>query len=1032
VSPPLIPASTFGYYYGTGQPALVTDANGQTSYSHFFDPYFSRPTSTVLPDGGWTYTAYNSTETQVDSYTGITGAFATSGCTGCRQDEVLLDILGRVASQKLMSDPEGIDYVLPSYDTSGRMLNTTHPYRTTSDATYGLETPTYDGLNRIIKVTHQDTTYSQMLFGAAVNGTGVNLNQLCSSSMYGLGFPVLWIDEAGKRRETWTDGFGRTIEGDEPDSSGNLTSYTCYSYDPLGNLLQIVHGSQTRTYGYDTVSRITSVTIPELANCAVTYTYDNNSNVQTRTAPAPNQSSCTTTVTTTYTHDALNRLTQISYGPTMPVATPTVKYAYDGNAPNGCSTAPPTLTDSNPKGRMTSMCDGSGATSWAHDAAGRIITEKRIIQGSPSLTTSYSYNLDGSIATVTYPTGKVITYTMSNAQRLTAAKDVANNVQFATAASYTALGMLQGLITGQISGGFGGITESHNYNSSLEYTSTKATSTAGTAMDLTLNYNLTGGDNGTVTSITNNADNGRTQTLSYDSLNRILAAQSSNTTTGNPDCWGQVFGPDGSAADDALGNFTNINSGTQSQPPCQFGMLTVSVDGNNHITTSGFGYDAAGNMTADAQPGVSYSFDAENRLVEAAGVTNGPYCYAYDGLGLRVAKKSGANTDCSGGTVVELYWRSISGDSLAETDGSGNTLNEYVFFTGRRVASRDGSGAIFYYFADQLGSTRTITTGSGTGQTPGQLCYDADFTPYGQEISYTARLQTTACPPNYKFTGYERDPETGLDYAFARYYSSRLGRFLSADRLVGSIGDLQSHGAYAYTRNNPFNAVDPLGLTTCTVDVLLQVDPGVTLPALDSVKSQVQALLGQGVNGNNVAINFVSQGGDYTLKFQNPAPTSYLTFSGTEQPNGATVCFFICSSTAAVNVGNTEMNNGLSVVSEKRAGIGLGTVGAHELFHAITSGDDLSYKDVGGNLMSLGSNPLQGIVSQGSGVTSETRLTDKQIQDLIDACNKKNKNKSGNGAGGGGGGGGAGDFGFLEFEIWLLTQPIEVVTHRFL
>jgi RHS repeat-associated protein len=94
----------------------------------------------------------------------------------------------------------------------------------------------------------------------------------------------------------------------------------------------------------------------------------------------------------------------------------------------------------------------------------------------------------------------------------------------------------------------------------------------------------------------------------------------------------------------------------------------------------------------------------------------------------------------------------------------------------------------------------------------GFLRRTADFTPYGQEISHTERLQTTACPPNYKFTGYEHDTETGLDYAFARYYSSRLGRFLSTDPLGGAVGDLQSHNRYAYVDNNPLNATDPLGL----------------------------------------------------------------------------------------------------------------------------------------------------------------------------------------------------------------------------
>src|SRR5208283_1526405 len=49
------------------------------------------------------------------------------------------------------------------------------------------------------------------------------------------------------------------------------------------------------------------------------------------------------------------------------------------------------------------------------------------------------------------------------------------------------------------------------------------------------------------------------------------------------------------------------------------------------------------------------------------------------------------------------------------------------------------------------------------------------------------------------------------DYAFARYYSSPLGRFLSTDPLGGSIGSLQSHNAYAYVVNNPSNFVDPSG-----------------------------------------------------------------------------------------------------------------------------------------------------------------------------------------------------------------------------
>lgn len=64
---------------------------------------------------------------------------------------------------------------------------------------------------------------------------------------------------------------------------------------------------------------------------------------------------------------------------------------------------------------------------------------------------------------------------------------------------------------------------------------------------------------------------------------------------------------------------------------------------------------------------------------------------------------------------------------------------------------------------------------------------------------------------NYKFAGYERDPETQLDYAFARYYNNRLGRFMSVDPLGGSEMDPQSLNGYSFVVNNPTNFADPSG-----------------------------------------------------------------------------------------------------------------------------------------------------------------------------------------------------------------------------
>ena len=64
----------------------------------------------------------------------------------------------------------------------------------------------------------------------------------------------------------------------------------------------------------------------------------------------------------------------------------------------------------------------------------------------------------------------------------------------------------------------------------------------------------------------------------------------------------------------------------------------------------------------------------------------------------------------------------------------------------------------------------------------------------------------------WQFTSYERDSESGLDYAIFRHDSSRLGRFMQPDPLAGTIANPQSLNRYAYVQNDPVNLIDPLGL----------------------------------------------------------------------------------------------------------------------------------------------------------------------------------------------------------------------------
>jgi RHS repeat-associated protein len=84
--------------------------------------------------------------------------------------------------------------------------------------------------------------------------------------------------------------------------------------------------------------------------------------------------------------------------------------------------------------------------------------------------------------------------------------------------------------------------------------------------------------------------------------------------------------------------------------------------------------------------------------------------------------------------------------------------------------------------------------------------------PFGE--SWYATSTTT----KWQFTSYERDSESTLDYAMLRYHCSRLGRFMTPDRIAGSIANPQSLNRYAYVGNNPVNFVDPLGLNRSPFD----------------------------------------------------------------------------------------------------------------------------------------------------------------------------------------------------------------------
>jgi RHS repeat-associated protein len=195
-----------------------------------------------------------------------------------------------------------------------------------------------------------------------------------------------------------------------------------------------------------------------------------------------------------------------------------------------------------------------------------------------------------------------------------------------------------------------------------------------------------------------------------------------------------------------------------------------------------------------------YAYNAESQLVAVDG---GVASYQYDGDGERAVKNLQ-----SGGT---LYWPGPDGALLAESDLAGNLTAEYVYFGGQRIARTDytsGSATLKYYLTDRLGSTIGVVDA-----TFANVLEDSDYYPYGREIPVVSSDSN-----HYKFTGKERDAETGYDYLGARYHGSNTGRWMTPDWAAkatavpyADFGDPQSLNLYAYLRNNPTANSDPTG-----------------------------------------------------------------------------------------------------------------------------------------------------------------------------------------------------------------------------
>ncbi len=560
----------------------------------------------------------------------------------------------------------------------------------------------------------------------------------------------------------------------DPNNNNSLTLDTVYSFNVLDLLTLVSQGVQTRGYLYDDLGRLTQQTTPE----GGTWNYQYNAfNLVTLRTDARG-------VDTAYTYDTLNRLTQVSYdvsGTSVPATAP-VSYTY-GTDPV-----------QNNNGRLVTVTDGVGSETYNYDQLGRVTQFQKVISGT-TYTTNYAYNLAGELTSITYPSGRVLQQTYDPIGRLTSI--ASGTTTYVNQFNYNVAWQVTAFSYGN------GVNTSFGYSADrLQLTSLSYIKGAQNLLSLGYGYGSAGGNNGQILSITDSTgtqEAGRSVTYTYDTLHRLKSAVTQGSV-GFPK-WGLSWSYD---------RYGNRLSQTQTYDAPPMNSLSFANPGGAQMNRpDGFGFDANGNLTSEPPPvPYTYQYDAENRQVSMT--TGGTTAnYSYDGNGLRVKKQTGT----SGPYTVYIF----SGTKVvAEYDnGAAPTAptREYIYSGSVLVAKIEGS-ATNYFHQDHL-SNRVVTDSTGT------VAEQKGHYPFGES------WYEGATPNKLKFTSYEREAESGNDYAIFRTYVNRLGRFKRPDPIAGALADPQSLNRYAYVRNDPANLVDPLGLYFEWIDgCLYQISAG--------------------------------------------------------------------------------------------------------------------------------------------------------------------------------------------------------------
>jgi RHS repeat-associated protein len=814
------------YDYYIGKVVTEEDANGIVS-SVAYNDALDRPTQNIQARYKVGVGIPAERRQTTFAYDNANRVITTTSDLGAFNDNILTtkayyDGLGRT---RRSAAREGATWTITDtrFGALGRVSQVSNPYRAADPDSASppsgpfaeWTTTDYDALGRVIRLTTPDGAHSDTVY---------------------MGNQVTVIDQAGKKRRSETDALGRLIRVTE--APGELNYETYYSYDALGNLRQVTQGAQSRSFDYDSLSRLISATNPE--NGTMRYAYDANGNLTEKRDDRG--------VKTEMTYDKLNRVRSKVYtgltseGTAVASLTPQVNYFYDvyTGMPSGAPTFPGTPS----KGKLVGVTYGTGSegTYYKYDAAGRVVTNHQR-QGTSNYVTTYVYNLAGSVTREDRgnPARRRNWMYYDEAGRLMSMQSGIFNANgfephdLVLDINYTPFGALQSETYGN------GLIHSMAYNERHQPTEIRLGRSDNLESVFRIGYihgtaNNVNGQDPEITLAHNNGNVGRikyfisgalqySQTFQYDALNRLSYAVEHNSGVYNDAAraWYQTFAydPYGNRGVDVENTSDNVDGGNGALKLADFS------GANNRITRPGHFYDASGNLTVE--PGRSCVYDAENRIVSAVVGGGATIQFFYDGNSRRVKKIVGG--------VATRFEYGAGGELITErNDSNSAVIKDYFYRSGELLGTTKAGTSGEYQFAtaDQLGSPRAWTDDSGALITGGRH----DYLPFGEELfagygmrttdqGYAANTQQDG--QRKQFGSKERDGEIGLDFFISRYFSPTQGRYVSPDYFSGNPATLmnsfdrssalpyavlpnpQTLNLYSYVENNPLSLIDPDG-----------------------------------------------------------------------------------------------------------------------------------------------------------------------------------------------------------------------------